>query len=161
MAEGSSARSGKRLAYELALWRLEEQRSFAATLDSRLGNAVALGAAMVALLGSALLFAEGVDRATIRPVVHVAVGLFIASVLISTLAYLTGRLRLAPNLRELIVLSEEVSDEDLLALATNSLARAVEANEPRLFAKSWLVNVTVATTGSTAVVIAIAAIRVL
>ncbi len=161
MAESSAIKSRNGLAYELALWRLEEQRSFAATLDSRLGNAVALGAAMVALLGSALLFAEGVDRATIQPVVHVAVGLFIASVALSTLAYLTGRLRLAPNLRELIEMSEEVSDEDLIVLATNSLARAVEANEPRLFAKSWLVNATVATTGSTAITIAIAAIRVL
>lgn len=161
MAENSAIRPGKRLAYELALWRLEEQRSFAATLDSRLGNAVALGAAMIALLGSALLFAEGVDRAAIRPVVHVAVGLFIASTVISTLAYLTGRLRLAPNLRELMDLSEEVDDEELIALATNSLARAVEANELGLFAKSWLVNATVAITGSTAIVIAVAAIRVL
>lgn len=145
-----------RIAHEIALWRLQEQLSYGATLDSRLASSFALAAAMVALLGSALLFAESADRQGVSTAVTVAAGLFVANVVVSTAALLMNRWTLAPNLDELLEFAEIAEGDELARWVAESLAAAVEENARWLPAKFWLVSGGVALTAATSIAVAIA-----
>lgn len=80
-----------RLPYEIALWRLQQQIEYGRSLDSKLGSAFALRAAMIALLGSALIFASPLEERGVGAAVSAAAALFIANILVSTAALLAGR----------------------------------------------------------------------
>ena len=81
MAEDTS---GARLAYDIAFWRLREQIEYGRSLDSKLGSAFALSAAMIALLGSALIFSAPVNHMGVESAVISAAALFIANIVVST-----------------------------------------------------------------------------
>ena len=98
MAEDTS---GARLAYDIALWRLREQIAYGRSLDSKLGSAFALSAAMIALLGSALIFAAPVEQAGVGAAVASAASLFIANIVVSTAALLIGRLQIGPKAEQM------------------------------------------------------------
>ena len=148
--------SSTRIAHEVALWRLQEQLSYGAALDSRLASSFALAAAMVALLGSALLFADSADREATATAVTVAAGLFVANVVVSTAALLLSRWILAPNLDELLGYSEGISGDELARWTAEAVASAVEENGARLEIKSQLVNLAIVLTGATAIAVSIA-----
>ena len=145
-----------RIAHEVALWRLQEQLSYRAALDSRLASSFALAAAMVALLGSALLFAESADRDGVSTAVTVAAGLFVANVVVSTAALLMNRWTLAPNLDELLEFAEVSEGDELARWVAESVAVAIEENARWLQIKFWLVSGAVALTAATSIAVSTA-----
>ena len=149
-----------RLAFDIALWRQQEQVDRARALDGKLGQTLGLNAAMIAVFGSAVLLASSADLVAIRLVVQVAAGLFIANVIISTLAFILGTWRLSPSLDMLPQYAESLEEGEMLRRVTATLVRAVQANEPVLRLKEILVGLAIGLTAATAVVIAVAAIRV-
>jgi len=150
--------SGARLAYETALWRLREQIEYGRSLDSKLGSAFALSAAMIALLGSALIFAAPVEQAGIAAAVTAAAGLFIANIVVSTAALLIGRSDVIPTP---LAMSRATSEEDGTSAfhgAAGELWTAERRSRILLRVKSALVGAAMLLTGATAVAIAVAAI---
>ena len=154
MSNGSQP---SKIAYEIALWRLQEQLSYSSTLDNRLATSFALAAAMVTLLGSALLFSDASDRAGISEAVVVAAGIFVANVVVATSALLLGRWALAPSLDQLLIHSQSAGAEELAYWTAEAIASAVEENGRQLRLKSQLVNLAIVLTGSTSIAVAIAA----
>ena len=147
-----------RLAFDIALWRLQEQLERSRSLDSRLGNAFGLSAAMIAILGSAVLFADETRTAEIEIAVTAAAGLFVANIVIATVALLIGRMAVAPNLAELLENIESGDYEEVTRWAAEALVHATEGNALQLQLKGWLVSAAVATTAATAVAVASSAI---
>ena len=149
-----------RLAFDIALWRQQEQVDRARALDGKLGQTLGLNAAMIAVFGSAVLLASSADLAEIGNTVQIAAGLFIANVIISALAFILGTWRLSPRLDMLPQYAESPNEDEMLRRVTTALVGAVQANEPVLRLKEILVGLAIGLTGATAVVIAVAAIRV-
>ena len=149
-----------RLAFDIALWRQQEQVDRARALDGKLGQTLGLNAAMIAVFGSAVLLASNADLAEIGNTVQIAAGLFIANVIISALAFILGTWRLSPRLDRLPQYTESLNEDEMLRRVTTALVGAVQANEPVLRLKEILVGLAIGLTGATAVVIAVAAIRV-
>ncbi len=149
-----------RLAFDIALWRQQEQVDRARALDGKLGQTLGLNAAMIAVFGSAVLLASSADLAEIGNTVQIAAGLFIANVIISALAFILGTWRLSPRLDRLPQYTESLNEDEMLRRVTTALVGAVQANEPVLRLKEILVGLAIGLTGATAVVIAVAAIRV-
>ncbi len=156
MANDSS--TGSRLAFEISLWRLQEQLERSRALDSRLTNAFALSAAMVALLGSALLFSDLPEGSAVRSAVTAGAALFVANIVVSTSALLAGRWALAPNLDALLSYVDQLPVDELTIEVASSLVEVIESNERGLRRKALLVTGAVILTASTAVTIAVAAI---
>lgn len=142
---------GKRLAFDIALWRLQEQVERSRTLDSRLGGAFALSAAMVAVLGSAFLFAEPQLAGGARAALYAASVFFLLNVLASAAAFISDRLGLAPPVTELIALSEALDGEQLTLWALTPLEQALVENDHFLERKRWLVSLAIAATVATAI----------
>ena len=147
-----------RLAFDIALWRQQEQRERDRTLDSRLGYAFGLSAAMIALFGTASLFVDRSDISEIGEIVAAAAALFITNIVISAIAFVIGRWTLAPNLPELLRYAETTDEDELLRWATDALKQAIAHNERWLWLKGWLVSLAVVLTAATAVTIAVATI---
>ena len=99
---GAPAASTNRLAYGLVRWQVELQLSRASALENRLGNTFTLSAAMIALLGSALLFAGDGTSPAFESSILVTAGLFVANVVTATLAVVVSRWSIAPDLNELM-----------------------------------------------------------
>lgn len=156
MADDSS--SGARLAFEIALWRLGEQLERSRALDSRLTNAFALSAAMIALLGSALLFSDLPNGSGVKTAVMAGAVLFVGNIAVSASALLAGRWELAPNLEALMLYVDQVPVNELTIEVAASLVEVVENNERGLRRKALLVTGGVLLTAATAVTIAVAAI---
>ena len=156
----TSSQPQLRLAFDLALWRQQEQVERARALDGKLGQTIGLSAAMIAVFGSAVLLAASADLSAISGIVPVAAGLFIANVLVSTLAFAFGRWTIAPNLDELISYAEAAVQDALLRWAIETLVRAAKMNERVLRVKEALVVSAIVLTAATAVTLAVAAIRV-
>lgn len=149
-----------RLAFDIALWRQQEQVDRARALDGKLGQTLGLNAAMIAVFGSAVLLASSADLAEIGNTVQIAAGLFIANVIISAFAAIVGRWTLAPNLAELRRYAQVSDEAKVLRWAIASLEEAIASNERWLWLKGLLVALAIALTAATAVTIALAAIRV-
>lgn len=149
-----------RLAFDIALWRQQEQVDRARALDGKLGQTLGLNAAMIAVFGSAVLLASSADLAAIGNTVQAAAGLFIANIVVSTLAFVVGRWTVAPNLEELVEYAEVADQETLLRWALKVLVRAAKRNERILRVKDALVVSAIGLTAATAVTLAVAAIRV-
>ena len=149
-----------RLAFDIALWRQQEQVDRARALDGKLGQTLGLNAAMIAVFGSAVLLASSADLAEIGNTVQAAAGLFIANIVVSTLAFVVGRWTVAPNLEELVEYAEVADQETLLRWALKALVRAAKRNERILRVKDALVVSAIGLTAATAVTLAVAAIRV-
>ena len=149
-----------RLAFDIALWRQQEQVDRARALDGKLGQTLGLNAAMIAVFGSAVLLASSADLAEIGGTVPAATGLFIANILVSTWAFIIGRWTVAPNLEELVEHAEVANQDDLLRWVIEALLRATKQNERVLRAKGLLVVLAIGLTAATAVTLAVAAIRV-
>ncbi|MCY4618850.1 MAG: hypothetical protein OXD50_09930 [Chloroflexi bacterium] len=113
---------------------------------------------MIALLGSAVLFADESQTAEIETAVTAAAALFVANIVISTVALLIGRMAVAPNLAELLANLESGSNDELTRWAAEALVQAAEVNAPQLQLKGWLVSAAVAMTAATAVAVASTAI---
>ena len=112
---------------------------------------------MIALLGSALLVASDELRDQLQIGFTVAASLFIASIAVSTVAYVLSRWTLAPNLRELLALTDPTTNNESEAWVAELLVLAVARNEPQLQLKAWLVNVAIILTAATAIAIAVSA----
>lgn len=149
-----------RLAFDIALWRQQEQVDRARALDGKLGQTLGLNAAMIAVFGSAVLLASSADLAAIGNTVQIAAGLFIANALVSAWAFIIGRWTLVPNLEELVEYAEVADQEALLRWALKALLHATQQNERVLRAKDALVVLAIGLTAATAVTLAVAAIRV-
>ena len=149
-----------RLAFDIALWRQQEQVDRARALDGKLGQTLGLNAAMIAVFGSAVLLASNADLAEIGNTVPAAAGLFIANIIVSTLAFVVGRWTVAPNLEELVEYAEAADQETLLRWVLKALVRAAKRNERILRVKDALVVSAIGLTAATAVTLAVAAIRV-
>ena len=149
-----------RLAFDIALWRQQEQVDRARALDGKLGQTLGLNAAMIAVFGSAVLLASSADLAEIGSTVPAAAGLFIANIIVSTLAFVVGRWTVAPNLEELVEHAEVADQETLLRWVLKALVRAAKRNERILRVKDALVVLAIGLTAATAVTLAVAAIRV-
>ena len=149
-----------RLAFDIALWRQQEQVDRARALDGKLGQTLGLNAAMIAVFGSAVLLASNADLAEIGNTVQVAAGLFIANVVVSAWAFIIGHWTLAPNLEELVEHAEVADHPDLLRWAIEALLHATKQNERVLRTKDALVVLAIGLTAATAVTLAVAAIRV-
>ena len=154
----TSAHPQLRLAFDLALWRQQEQQARDRALESKLGYAFGLSAALVAVFGTALLFASDASVSQIRDPVVAAAALFIADIVVSALAFVIGRWTLAPNLDELVEYAATADEEELLRWTTDVLVKAVESNERWLWLKGLLVGAAIGLTAATAVTIAVAAI---
>jgi hypothetical protein len=149
--------SSARVAFEIALWRLQQQIEYGRSLDSKLGSAFALSAAMIALLGSALIFASPVDQQGVGTAVTAAAGLFIANIAVSTVALIIGRLDIGPGGEEVTALAstpDSVSRQDIAGL----LSIAEQRNRGVLRMKSMFVGASLLLTSATAIAIAVAAI---
>lgn len=155
MAEDAS---GPRVAYETALWRLREQIEYGRSLDSKLGSAFALSAAMIALLGSALIFAAPVEQAGVAAAVTVAAGLFIANIVVSTAALLIGRSDIIPTPSTMSRATAGDDEATALQGAAGELWAAERRSRVLLRVKSALVGAALLLTGATAIAIAVAAI---
>ena len=154
----TSSQPQLRLAFDLALWRQQEQQARNRALESKLGYAFGLSAALVAVFGTALLFASDASVSQVRVAMIVAAALFITGIVVSALAFVIGRWALAPNLNRLLEYAESVDEEDLLRWATNSLLDATASNERWLWLKGLLVSAAIGLAAGTAVTIAVAAI---
>lgn len=153
----------QRVALDLALARLQEQTSYRSTLDTRVGQSFALGAAMIALMGSALLIADQDLRDSVRGGFSVAAGLFIASIVTSTCAYVMSRWRTAPSSADLL-LTLTIDEEDELQVLrdmTVTILTVIDQNEPWLRAKAALVNTSIVLTAATAISIVASALTAL
>ena len=155
MAEDTSA---GRLAYEIALWRLREQIAYGRSLDSKLGSAFALSAAMIALLGSALIFAAPVDQEGVEAAVISAASLFIANIVVSTAALLIGQVSVGPTSDEIVDAVENSGDAASWPRTAELLADAEQGNARVVRIKSVLVGAALLLTAATAIAIASAAI---
>ena len=155
MAEDTS---GARLAYEIALWRLREQIAYGRSLDSKLGSAFALSAAMIALLGSALIFAAPVEEAGVEAAVVSAASLFIANIAVSTAALLIGQVSMGPNSDEIVDAVENGGEAVPWRRTAELLADAEQDNARVVRIKSLLVGAALLLTAATAIAIASAAI---
>ena len=150
--------SSDRLAFEIALWRLQEQIERSKSLDSRLGGAFALSAAMVAVLGSAFLIAEPQLAGGARAALYAASAFFLLNVLASAAAFISDRLGLAPPVAELIVLSESLDGSQLTRWTLSLIEQAHAENEHFLERKRWLVSLAIAATVATAMCVVAAGI---
>lgn len=157
----ADADSSTRLAYELALWRLQEQIAYRAALDARLGQSFALSAALIALLGSAFLVGGTELGNGLRTGFTVATGLFVCSMVTATVAYLASRFAIAPNIGQLQSVPSNVQDEEFEEQVKDAILQAVDRNESTLQLKLWLVNVTTALTGATALTLALSLVSLL
>lgn len=147
-----------RLAFELALWRIQEQLDRARALDGRLANTFGLSAAMIALLGSALLFADEARTAEVREAVTAAAALFSVNIVISTAALLVGKLAVTPDLEELQRHVRVAEERELTLWAIEALANAADGNAFQLQLKGWLVSAAILMTAATGVAVASSAI---
>ena len=154
----TTAQPQLRLAFDIALWRQQEQVERARALDGKLGQTIGLSAAMIAVFGSAVLLVSGDDLPQISNIVRVAAGLFIANVVISAIASVVGRWTLAPNLRRLLEYADSADEDEMLFWATAALVEAIARNERWLWVKGTLVALAIALTAATAVTIAVGAI---
>ena len=150
---GSSAR----VAFEVALWRLQQQIEYGRSLDSKLGSAFALSAAMIALLGSALIFASPLEQQGVGAAVTAAAGLFIANIVVSTAALIIGRLDIGPGGEEVPALVS-TDDAGLSNEVAGQLSLAEQRNSGVLRVKSMFVGGALLLTSATAIAIAVAAI---
>ncbi len=150
--------AGVHLNAQIALWRLQEQLDRSRSLDSRLANSFGLSAAMIALLGSALLFANRPPGSGVDAAVIVGASLFIANILISAAALLIGHWELAPNLAISTRFATTLPSDEFTLTVTESVVQAIERNERGLRLKGWLVSLAIGLTAATAVAIAAAAI---
>lgn len=155
MAEGTS---GARLAYETAIWRLREQIAYGRSLDSKLGSAFALSAAMIALLGTALIFASPVEHSGVEAAVRSAAGLFIANIVVSTAALLIGRSDIIPTPSAMSSVAASEDDASALQRAAGQLSASERRNRRLLRVKSALVGAALLLTAATAIAVAVAAI---
>lgn len=155
MAEDTS---GARLAYDIAFWRLREQIAYGRSLDSKLGSAFALSAAMIALLGSALIFAAPVEQVGVEAAVVSAASVFIANIVVSTAALLIGHMSVGPASEEIVNEVAIGDDEVPWQRTAEYLAVAEQRNERVLRIKSWLVGAALLLTAATTIAIAAAAI---
>ena len=151
-------RSGTRLAYDIAFWRLREQIAYGRSLDSKLGGAFALSAAMIALLGSALIFAAPVDEAGVQAAVTSAAALFIANIVVSTAALLIWRSDIGPNAGEIERIASEGNEEYMWRRAAEELWAAEQRSARTFRVKSVLVGAALLLTAATAIAVAAAAI---
>ena len=149
---------GARLAYETALWRLREQIEYGRSLDSKLGSAFALSAAMIALLGSALIFAAPVELGGVAEAVIAAAGLFIANIVVSTAALLIGRSDIIPTPTTILSVAADRDDASLWQGVAEELSAAERRNRRLLRVKSALVGAALLLTAATAIAVAVAAI---
>ena len=147
-----------RLGYEIALWRLREQIEYGRSLDSKLGSAFALSAAMIALLGSALIFAAPVEQEGVGTAVTAAAGLFIANIVVSTAALLIGRLRIGPTNAQISTRFGVGEEADLSVWAAQQFAAAEQRNNRVFRIKASLVTAALLLTAATAIAIAAATI---
>ena len=154
----ASSQPQLRLAFDLALWRQQEQVERARALDGKLGQTIGLSAAMIAVFGSAVLLVSADDLLEIGALVRVAAGLFIANVVVSAVAAVVGRWTLAPNLNDLLGYVEAAGEDEMLLWATEALTKAIDQNERWLWLKGALVALAIALTATTAVTIALGAI---
>lgn len=150
--------SGARLAYETALWRLREQIVYGRSLDSKLGSAFALSAAMIALLGSALIFASPVEQSGVAAAVTAAAGLFIANIVVSTAALLIGRSDVIPTPAAILSVAVDEDDASLWEGATEELSASERRSRGLVRMKSALVGAALLLTAATAISVAVAAI---
>lgn len=150
--------SGPRLAYETALWRLREQIVYGRSLDSKLGSAFALSAAMIALLGSALIFASPVEQSGVAAAVTAAAGLFIANIVVSTAALLIGRSDVIPTPAAILSVAADEDDANLWEGATEELSASERRSRGLVRMKSALVGAALLLTAATAISVALAAI---
>lgn len=153
----------QRVALDLALACLQEQASYRSTLDTRVGQSFALGAAMIALMGSALLIADQDLRDSVRAGFTVAAGLFIASIVTSTCAYVVSRWRTAPSSADLL-LALTIAEEDEVQVVkdmTVTILTVIDQNEPWVRAKAVLVNSSIVLTAATAIAIVASALTAL
>lgn len=154
----AESESGGRLAFEIALWRLQEQIERSRSLDSRLGGAFALSAAMVAVLGSAFLFAEPQLASGARAALYAASVFFLLNVIASAAAFISDRLGLAPPVSELIALSDSLDGDQLTQWSLGLIERALAENDHFLDRKRWLVSLAIAATVATAICVVAAGI---
>ena len=154
----AGAQAQLRLAFDLALWRQQEQVERARALDGKLGQTIGLSAAMIAVFGSAVLLVSADELSRIGDIVRIAAGLFIANVVVSAVAAVVGRWTLAPNLRALLAFAASADQDELLAWVTAALMEAIARNERWLWGKGILVAVAIGLTAATAVTIAVGAI---
>ncbi|MDE2967203.1 MAG: hypothetical protein OXS30_06945 [Chloroflexota bacterium] len=154
MAEDSS---GAKLASEIALWHLREQIAYGRALDTKIGSAFALSAAMIALLGSALIFAAPVEQGGVGTAVISAAGLFIANIVVSTTALLIGGQDIGPGVED-PEFAASAGNEELSQYLAEQLALAERRNNRVLRVKSMLVGAALLLTAATAISIAVAAI---
>lgn len=150
-----------KVALDLALWRLQEQIAYRGQLDGRLGHALTLGAAMIALLGSAFLIGGEELGQELRTGFTVASGLFVGSILTATAAYLTSRFAISPNLIQLRETLEQDSYDEFALLIAGAVIGAVERNETWLQLKLWLVNLTISLTAAAALTLVISLVLLL
>ena len=146
-----------RLPYEIALWRLQQQIEYGRSLDSKLGSAFALSAAMIALPGSALIFASPLEERGVGAAVSAAAALFIANILVSTAALLAGRQHFGPS-AELVSTLASAADTDLPRRTAALLTLAERRNSGVLRVKSTMVGAALLLTAATAIAIAVAVI---
>ena len=154
----AGAQAQLRLAFDLALWRQQEQVERARALDGKLGQTIGLSAAMIAVFGSAVLLVSADDLSSIGDIVRIAAGLFITNVVVSAVAAVVGRWTLAPNLNDLLGYAETAGADEMLLWATEALTKAIAQNERWLWFKGALVALAIALTTTTAVTIALGAI---
>ena len=154
MAEDTS---GAKLVSEVALWRLREQIAYGRALDTKLGSAFALSAAMIALLGSALIFAAPVEQGGVGMAVTSAAVLFIANIIVSTAALLIGGQDVGPDI-EHPAFAVSTNDAELSQYLAHQLSLAEQRNNGVLRVKSMLVGAALLLTAATAISIAVAAI---
>ena len=150
--------SNARLAFEIALWRLREQIEYGRSLDSKLGSAFALSAAMIALLGSALIFAAPVEPGGVGAAVILAAGLFIANIVVSTLALLIWRLDIGPSAEQILKMVGGGQELDISIWIAQEISVAERRNASILRIKSGFVTTALVLTAATAIAIATAAI---
>lgn len=153
---GSSDHPVGKVAFEITFWRLQEQVARDAALNAKLGGTFALSAAMIALLGSALLFGGQETPERVDGVVLAAIALFAANIVVSASAYLIGRWTLAPSVNDLLEYSRIWDEEELTRWATAAMVDAVNRNERSLRVKDALVGAATVLTAATALAIAIA-----
>lgn len=146
------------MAYETALWRLREQIEYGRSLDSKLGSAFALSAAMIALLGSALIFAAPVELGGVAVAVSAAAGLFIANIVVSTAALLIGRSNVVPTPSAISRAAAGDDEAGALQGAAGEMSAAERRNRMLLRVKSALVGGALLLTAATAIAVAVAAI---
>ena len=116
---------------------------------------------MIALLGSALLFADESRTQEVGAAVTAAASLFSANIVISTMALLFGRLAVTPSIEELLGNVGAADGEEATLWAAEALDQAANGNDLQLQRKGWLVSAAVVMTAATAVAVAASAILAL